>query len=159
MLISIDIPGFSQREIVVRTSGLFSGPKLLIDGVEASSVGRNEYSVRRDDDRPATFKLQGVSVDPVPRLLVDGDTYLLAEPLRWFEWALVYLPIGLVGLGGLIGGFLGGLAMVVNARLFRTELPAVIRFLLALLMVVGAYAAWPLVAGLVLSARGVRYQE
>jgi hypothetical protein len=72
-----------------------------------------------------------VFLDPVPRLVIDGQKILLAKPLNFFQWVWSGIPILLMFIGGMIGGFIGATAFWINTRIFRSnEIGEVEKFVL-----------------------------
>ena len=120
----LTLPGFEGRRLVVQTGGLFSGPKLMIDGKPApKGPKRRQLVLRRDDGAEIIAQLrQSNFVDPVPQVIIDGQTITLADPLKWYHWLWAGLPFALVFVGGLLGALAGGLATYVNGRIFRSDL-------------------------------------
>jgi hypothetical protein len=143
----LNLPGFEGRQIAIEEAGWFSGAKLLLDGQPAAKgAKRGEYLLRRNDGRDALARLKIIFLDPVPVLLLEGQTIRVAEPLQWYQWVWCGLPILLVAAGGCIGGLFGGLAIGVNVRIFRMKMNPALQFLLT-----GAVSGVALVIVLVLA--------
>lgn len=124
------IEGFEGQNIEVTVS-FWSGPKLLINGVPAQKGSkRGELLLQRNDGRQvtATWKPQILGFD-VPQLVVDGKTINLVQPLPWYQWIWGGLPILLVFMGGALGAVAGLVAFSVNARLFRSDLNDLMKYL------------------------------
>jgi hypothetical protein len=137
----ITYPGFEGRGLALRPTGLWQGAAILTDGRAAPRKGR-AFTVSDNAGAPVTFQLRGNGLDPVPAVLVGGQTIRLARPFAWYEWVWIVLPLSLVTVGGLIGGLCGGVAMLINARLLRSGQPAWIRYGLGIIVIVAAIAAW-----------------
>ncbi len=142
----IQIPGFEGRKVIFQKANLFSNPQLIVDGQPAQkSDKRGHYLLCRNDGTKATAYFRSVLFDPIPKLIVDGQTILLAEPLRLLEWGFIGLPFILVILGGLIGGLLGGLAAVLNGQIFRSSLNTTVKYIASLGTLVASLASYVVV--------------
>jgi hypothetical protein len=123
--------GFEGRQLIVESSGFFSGPRLMLDGQPASKgPKRGQLLLRRNDGVDVIAQLRGVFVDPIPQVTVDGKTIKIAEPLPWYIWLWSGLPIVLLFIGGALGGGLGAAAMMINGRVFRTDMHGGLKFAL-----------------------------
>ena len=125
----IPAEGFEGRQLIVETAGWFSGPRLLLDGQPASKgPKRGQLLIRRNDGVDVIAQLRGIFVDPIPQLTVDGKTIKIAEPLPWYVWLWSGLPLVLLFIGGALGGALGAVAMTINGRVFRSDMPGALKF-------------------------------
>ena len=121
--------GFEGRQLVVESAGLFSGPRLMLDGRPASKgPKRGQLLLRRNDGVDVIAQLRGVFVDPIPQVTVDGKRIKIAEPLPWYVWVWSGLPIVLLFMGGALGAGLGMAAMMINGRIFRTNVHGALKF-------------------------------
>ncbi len=141
MRIEIDHPAFKRQLLAVETASVFSGPKLLMNGVVIKKE-KGSYPVVSDVGDNKLIQIRYNLVDPVPRIKVDGQTFNLREPLQWYEYAWSGLPILLVFSGGALGGLVGGVATMANGRLFRSERGALAKYGLAGLITVSAVAVF-----------------
>jgi hypothetical protein len=126
----LKLQGFEGQRIEVRSPGIFSGYKLLVNDEKVpKGPKRGQLLLRRNDgiEIIASLKPKILGLD-VPQLLIDGKTYNLVEPLLWYELMWSGLPIFLVFTGGALGGALGALAFSVNARVFRAPLNPIVKF-------------------------------
>lgn len=138
-----NIEGFEGQNIEVSTS-FWAGPKLLVNGERApKGEKRNEMLLQRNDARQvvATWKPQLLGFD-VPQLLLDGKTVSLVEPLKWYQWAWGGVPLLLVFAGGLLGAFVGLVAFSINARVFRSGLHEVLKYVVSGLYTFAAVIAY-----------------
>jgi hypothetical protein len=128
----VNIEGFEDQLIEVSVS-FWSGPKLFING-EAAIKGenRNEMVLQRNDSRQitATWKPQIMGFD-VPQLLVDGKVVRLVEPLKWYQWAWGGLPVLMAFAGGALGALIGLVAFSINAKIFRSGLNDVMKYVVS----------------------------
>ncbi|HJZ49831.1 MAG TPA: hypothetical protein VKE41_21790 [Roseiflexaceae bacterium] len=126
---SVNVEGFEGRQLVVESAGFFSGPRLMLDGKPASKgPKRGQLLLRRNDGVDVIAQLRGLFVDPIPQVTVDGKTIKIAEPLPWYVWVWSGLPIVLLFMGGALGGGLGAVAMMINGRIFRSDMHGALKF-------------------------------
>ena len=136
----LTVPGMEGHAIEVTTAGLGRPPALLIDGLAAPpGQERGEYLVFRPDGTLSTVKLTSHPLDIVPKVSVNGQSLVLTEPLQWYEWLLIALPLALVFLG-LPGALFGTAAAVGNLLIFRSRMEEVARCLSAFGIAVAAFA-------------------
>jgi hypothetical protein len=150
-----EIEGCEGQDIVVKTS-LLGGSSLLVNGQKApKGPGLRTMSLTRNDGRVVTaqWKQQMLGFD-TPQLVVDGKTYILAEPLKWYAVGLSALPLALVFIGGLLGAIIGLLAFASNASIFRSNMHIALKILLALVIIVVAVVLYMIAATLVTAALG-----
>jgi hypothetical protein len=130
MSYSTGIEGFEGQNVEVKTS-FWTGPKLLINSAPApKGKKRGEMLLQRNDGRQvsAVWRQQFMGFD-VPQLIVDGKVINIVEPLPWYQWLWVSLPILLVFMGGIPGTIIGIIAFTINAKTFRTELNDILKYL------------------------------
>jgi len=121
--------GFEGRQLMIESAGFFSGPRLLLDGQPAAKgPKRGQLLLRRNDGIYVIAQLRGVFVDPIPQVKIDGKTIKIVEPLPWYVWLWGGLPILLLFAGGALGGGLGAAAMMINGRVFRTDMHGALKF-------------------------------
>lgn len=123
------ISGFESRKVVVRSPGIFSGPKLLIDD-EIVKGSWGKYTLRRNDSKEVAARLVSNFIDPVPQLVVDGQTYAPLPPLPWYQLVWAGWSILLVFIGGFPGALFGVVAAYFNTRIFRSNLKPVMKYML-----------------------------
>lgn len=137
------IEGFEGRQVEVSV-GFWSGPKLLVDGEPAPKGNkRGEMVLQRNDGRQvvANWKPQALGFD-VPQLVVDGKTVNLVEPLKWYQWVWGGWPVLLVFFGGALGAVAGIVGFSINARVFRTDMNDVLKYVVTGAVSVLAVAAY-----------------
>jgi len=137
-----NIEGFEGQNIEVNV-GFWSGPKLLVNGEPAPKGDkRNEMLLQRNDVRQviATWKPQLLGFD-VPQLVVEGKVVSLVKPLKWYQWAWGGLPVLLAFAGGALGAITGLVAFSINAKVFRSELHDVLKYIVS-----GLYSITALIA-------------
>jgi hypothetical protein len=129
----VQIPGFEGHTIEVATPGLFSGVKLLVNNQPAPrGPKRNQMLLKRNDGSEvvATWKPQLLGFD-IPQLVVEGKTFQVVEPLKWYEWVWGGLPILLLFVGGALGALAGLIGFAINARIFRSSLNGLVKYILS----------------------------
>ena len=148
----VSLPELPGRRIEVELAGIFSSPRILVDGQPANKgAKRGEFLVRGADGRDVTVGLK-TSLDPVPQVLCCGRTIRLADPLTWYQWLWSAIPLVLVFVGGALGGALGGVTLACNVRILRSDRTAVARYALAAVLSLGAVGAYVFFASMFLSA-------
>jgi hypothetical protein len=127
---TLTLPEFGDQVLVVTDAGLFSAPRLLVNGQPATpGAKRGEFHVTRPDGTTATVTLRSGFPDPAPVLQVDGRRIPLVEPLSPLQWFFAGLPLALLLVGGALGGALGAVGFTVNARAMRSDWPPPLRYL------------------------------
>jgi hypothetical protein len=98
----VEIEGFNEKKVALRTATLLAGPVLTVNGEPApKGPGKNQYILTGDKGEEVTVELKNTFfVDPVPQLLINGQLVNVAEPLAWYEWAWCCVPLVLILLGG-----------------------------------------------------------
>jgi len=142
-----NVEGFEGQDLEVNVS-FWTGPKLLVNGQPApKGTKRGEMLLERNDGRQvvAIWKQQMMGFD-VPQLVVDGKPVKLVEPLQWYQWLWGGWPVVLVFVGGALGAIAGVLAFTINARLFRTEMNPVLKYVVTAVVSGGAVLAYFIVA-------------
>lgn len=121
------VSGFESRKVVVRSPGIFSGPKLLIDD-EVVKGSWGKYTLRRNDGKEIAARVVNNFIDPVPQLVVDGQTYAPIPPLPWYQLVWAGAPILLLFIGGFVGALFGAVAAYFNTYIFRSSLQPVLKY-------------------------------
>ena len=150
----ITYPGFEGRGLALRPSGWIKGAAIVSDGAAAPRKGRT-FTLADNAGAPVVFRLRGNILDPIPAVLVGDQTIRLARPFAWYEYIWIALPFALVVVGGVLGGACGGAAMLVNARILRSNEPAWVRYALGVLVMAAALIALLLLAALFSLATGL----
>jgi hypothetical protein len=128
MRYQMNLVGLSDRKVEVESS-IFGGPRLLVDGQPApKGPKRSQFLVRGTDGRDSVVELKTTLPDPVPQVLWAGQTIRLEDPLKWYQWLWVGLPLALMFLGGGIGGLVGAVAVTVNVRILRSNMSGILRY-------------------------------
>ena len=80
MEIPIQAKGFEGRRLAVQTGGMFSGPKLLIDGASAKQE-KGRYVLRDNAGNQVQAKLIYNHIDPIPKVDIGGNVIQLVRSL------------------------------------------------------------------------------
>ena len=130
MRIPLEINGVSGS-LEVEPAGWFRPARLFFHGQLApKGPKRSQYLIAGDDGIQRLLQLKQVFIDPVPKVLLDGEVIQLVEPLSIFQWIWSAVPIVLIFFGGAIGGGIGGAAFWVNTRIFRSEMSTAEQYIL-----------------------------
>lgn len=150
MEIPVTVRGMEGQKVALR-AGIFTGPKLMVnDQLIAKQQGM--FYARSDKGANIGIKLKGRFLDPIPNLIVNGETIVLAPPLAWYQYVCMGIPIVLVFFGGAVGGFFGGLAAAISGRLFRSNYSEGMKYALTGLTSLGAFLAYFVVFGTIVTA-------
>src|SRR5262245_28121658 len=147
MDIPVSLRGFEGRNLFVRTPGALSNAQLFIDGTRAQKQGRS-YNLRDNEGRQVEIKVKQNFFDPIPKLQIGNELVILAEPLKWYEYVWIALPLVLVALGGALGGATGGIAAYGNSRVFRSNQSTVAKYLICGFITAGSITMFLVLAGL-----------
>ena len=141
-----NMEGFEGQNIQVHLR-FWSGPQLLVNGEPAQKGNkRGEMRLQRNDGKQVTaaWKPQFLGLD-IPQLAVDGKTIRFVEPLKWYQWLWGGWPVILIFVGGLLGGATGLIGLLLNAKVFRTDLNGVLKYVvtaaISILAVIAYFAA------------------
>jgi len=140
----VEIEGFKEKKVALKTATMLAGPVLTVNGEPApKGPGKNQYLLTGDHGEEVIVEMKNTFlVDPVPQLLIKGELVKVAEPLAWYEWAWCCVPLVLIFLGGAIGGALGAMAMYGNLMLFRSRLQVYMKYGIAACITTAAFILW-----------------
>lgn len=151
MDIPVRVPGMEGQNVALRTAGVFSGAKLMLNGQQLTKEN-GFFHLRSNTGSTLVVKLKGRFLDPIPNLMLGGQTIQLAPALEWYQYVWMTIPIVLVFLGGAIGGLCGGLAAGISSRVFRSDLSQGMKYALTGLISLAAFLTYFLVAGTIVAA-------
>jgi hypothetical protein len=146
MLIKIQHPQFLKKRLSVETAGFLSPPKLLFNTFPVKVKKGGLYTVTSDTGEQIQVRMKYNFLDPVPKLTIGEESFELAEPLQWYEYAWIGAPMVMLLLGGAVGGFLGALSTITNGRIFRGERSAASKYVLAAICTGAAVIIWLMIA-------------
>lgn len=150
MDIPIALPGMEGQKLALRVN-TFTGAKLTLNGEQVARQN-GLFSVRSNVGSTIAVRLKGRFLDPIPNLIVSGQTIQVMPPLAWYQYVWMTIPMVLLFLGGAIGGLFGGLAAGFSSRIFRSDRSQGMKYALTGLISLGAFAAYFAVAGTILTA-------
>jgi hypothetical protein len=99
--------------VTIRPGGVFSGATLLVDGRPAEK-SRRQYRVPLRDGTTVSVQLRAAFTRPVPTVVADGRAYEIGPRIGAGYVVLIFLPLALAFVGGVIGGVLGGIGCALN---------------------------------------------
>ena len=141
----VRLEGFEGQTLEIQPGGLFSGPKVFVNHQQAPKGKGREVILRRNDGTSVEARLKpSVFGLDVPQLVVEGKTIRVIDPLKWYVWVWIALPILLVFVGGALGGIVGALGLTTNAKIVRSKMTGLAKFVLTAvvsLFVVAAFVA------------------
>jgi len=146
------LPGHSDLNLSLRSGGLFTGAKILKDGVPLKKA-KAVVMVPLADGSSLELKMK-VGFDMcTPKILFAGQEIEVMPPLPalWVVWA--YLPLLLIFIGGAIGGLCGGAAAAGTLSALRSDMPRGARIAIALLAPPVAFLAYATAAFFILNLR------
>jgi hypothetical protein len=129
----------------------FTGAKLMLNGEQVARQ-KGLFSVQSNVGSTIAVRLKGRFLDPIPNLIVGGKTIQVMPPLAWYQYVWMTIPMVLLFLGGAIGGLCGGLAAGFSSRIFRSDRSQGMKYALTGLISLGAFVAYFVVAGTILTA-------
>jgi len=124
----INCPGFDDGALVVRTAGVFSGAKVLLNGV-ALKPKKDIAVVQDNNGKEVQIRINTHYIDPVPSIQIGDETLDLVRPLTWYEYVWMGLPILLMHAGGSLGGMLGLGAAYINTRIIRGSAETKVKYI------------------------------
>lgn len=139
-----------QGTVTLEEQGMFRPVRLLVDGKPAHAVDRGQYMLPGKHGVTLTVKLAPSFAQVLPVLVVNGTRYPVGPDLNPGYVVLIFAPMVLVFLGGLIGGLCGGLAAGLNSEIARSQLAAPLKVLAMLAAGAAAVGVWLAVVGLIL---------
>lgn len=152
----ITLKGFEGQTIEIQTAGLWSGPKLLVNGQPAAKGAKRGQVILTNNSGQevvATWQPRFLGLD-VPALVVNEKIIEVTKPLPWYAWLWSGLPIVLLVTGGVLGVIIGIAAFTVNAGIFRSTRSTPVKFLLTTLVSLLAGAVYLVLAMLASTALG-----
>ncbi len=133
-------PRLEDHEVYFRLNA-FTAPEIFVDGVKAERGSEaNQFILPREkgNDVIARLEPRRYGLD-IPYMYIGKEEVFIAEPFTWWQLIWMALPICLVFVGGLLGGFAGTIAFMFNARLLRLDINPYLKILFSILIVVGSF--------------------
>ena len=136
------IPGTTEPEIIIRRSAL-GNVSVHVNGQQLKRRGRKlRYDIPLPDG--TTTELEVTGQWRGLRAKVNGVETALERPVSPIFVALIFLPLALVVIGGLIGGLIGVFASMANMVISRRRIAAPLKLVAMVLIVavgIGGYFA------------------
>ena len=151
MDIPVTLPGMEGQNIAIRTAGTFAGPKLLVNGQPAQKQN-GAFNLRSNSGSTMAVKFKARLLDPIPNLVVGGQTIQIAPALAWYQYLWMTIPILLVFMGGAIGGFCGGAAAFMSGQIFRSNRNEMTKYVLTGMISLSAFVVYFVLAATLLAA-------
>ena len=145
MDIAVSHSSFIQQRLTIRTAGLFSGPRVLLNSLPIKRDG-GKYIVRNDSGTEVTVRLKSTFFDSIPTLTLDDTKVSLARSLTWYEYLWISVPILLLFIGGALGGGIGVFATYSNSRIIRSDRSTISKYALTGAASICAFVAFFVVA-------------
>jgi hypothetical protein len=120
---SVEIEGFEGQNIDVRPPSFFAGAKLFVNGEPAPrGPKRGQMILRKNDGTEviAAWEYNPMWLNP-PILIVGKKMINIIEPLQWYDWMWIGLPLLIILIGGNIGAVVGVLGLHANTKIFYSE--------------------------------------
>ena len=142
------IDGFEGQDLAVELPGLFGAPRLVING-QPAPAGENsrEFLLTHPKGGSLTVRLELSKLGSLLSVAIGDVSVPLMKPLAWYEWTWNVLPFVLVIGGGAVGGLLGGVAAMLNLRLFRSLTNPLSRYALTATISLAALVSYLVVVG------------
>ncbi len=150
---TFEVPGIAARLQYV-PPGMWRGARLLVDGNPAKRKFLGKIELPASDG--STIEVRVVEGVTGPALRVGKTLHPIGPRIPAFLGVVAYLPIGLIAVGGMIGGLIGGMAMVACRRIALSERSVGLRLALMSGIIVVATAVALTLALLVQGAVGRR---
>lgn len=151
----VQIPGCENKNVEVQVAGFITPIKILVNGDPAQPGNkRNEVIIKGKNGKPVSVYIQSAYFDTIPKLRVNGQTIQIAPPLFWYQYLWSAIPLILVLFGGMLGAILALFGFIFNVRLFRTNFPPFVRFLLVGLSHIIVWAIYFALAIFITAATG-----
>ena len=144
------IPGLAGP-VVVDVNNFTGRTAVTVDGQPVPQIGRRVYALPAAGGGTVNAEVRPGVFDLYPSLRINGVKHRTGPQVPIALRILAFVPILLVGVGGLLGGLIGALGVIGNLTIARLSLPAVVKVLL-MLVVLAVAVVWVIVAGTILAA-------
>lgn len=150
----IDLPGFTDQDLQYDYGFLRSS--LLRDGIAVESVApkKKEFQLLDDQGKEQTVELKSGFGDTLPKVIMNGETYLLAPKLTPVQLTVAALPHLPLFLGGALGGALCALGFSASLHFFRSGVSSMLAYFLVFVSAAGTWLTYLVVSVLFTSLFG-----
>ena len=144
MKFSLGLDQTAGPQVDLERSVWSGSTKLLVDGqlIQSTSKRPLTYQVKTKDGRDLTLVVKYMFFDPAPQIFLDGKELIVARKLSKLEYAVSYLPITLLFLGGALGGILGALATYLNLFIMRSTMPPALKWIVPIAVTIATYVVF-----------------
>ncbi|GAB1823732.1 hypothetical protein [Herbidospora sp. RD11066] len=139
---------------VVVTSGAWSRPVVTVGGVVAPRTGGRLYALPTVTGEPVQALVRSGFGYPFPTVEVNGVQHRTGPKIPIVLQAISLLPIVLLAIGGLLGGLVGGTAVLINQSVLRRPMSSVAKAAVMIGIGVLAYFVLITLAAVFLLATG-----
>lgn len=133
MEIAVQHDKISSFNVMVRTAGIFTSAKLIING-DIIKGKNNKYELGNG----TVIELKHKFADPIPDVFIDNVKIEIAPAINGFAYIWAALPIVLLFIGGALGGLIGALATYLNFRIFRNTKNTAQKYIFTFLITLSA---------------------
>lgn len=123
---------------------------VTVDGKMASKISKKEFSYENVEGELKYITLKGSEFSKM-EVTIDTYTHTLVRKLKVYEFILAFLPVFLIAIGGAIGGFLAGVAIISLLMLMRSLKNVFLKVLVSLVFTAAAFFIWFIIASMILS--------
>lgn len=135
------IPTHPQIPLVLRTR-IWRAAIILTQGTPLGKASRRKFVLPLAEGTRLTLELKPNVLNLVPDVVCGDRTIHVAPSLPVYQNALAYLPLLLIFGGGVIGGFCGATAAIINLTIFNSHQSTILKIFLALLVCLTAVTVW-----------------
>ena len=119
-ILAVEHPSFQKNTLAVEQAAMFRGPRLHLNG-QVLTGKRRIYTIADDNGEEQTIQLKPSMLEAIPKVKIGNELITLVEPLKWYQYVWMALPILLVFVGGALGALCGLGAYGVNSTIFRSS--------------------------------------
>ncbi|EGJ8836526.1 hypothetical protein ACV38A_003980 [Escherichia coli] len=143
---TVNHPIFGNKKVVVRIVGMRQS-KLYVDDVEQkkTTIFNSKYCIQDVNNGPVMVELKSSFFNPVPVVKINDEKVRLVPRMKWYEnvFAFMLLPL-------LFCGFLGivvmGVGITILSFIMRSRYSALLRYSSAIMVTLGCYCTFILLA-------------
>lgn len=149
--LAINHPAIGNNKLSLKLSSFLGSPQLYFNGIKVEKE-KKAYSITQLLGKPFEILIKQKIYDAIPKIIINGEPFEIAEPLKWYEYVWMGLPILLVLQGGAIGALLGIFAVKINSTIFRSERSSIAKYLITLVINIAITSFYLIIALLLNSA-------